>query len=89
VILSDNRIFLAIGGALGALGLLSFVAVVILKVATGHALEFYYTPRFAVPYVAALATMVVAVAAMAFAGALRFIDWYARRRNEASLNPDP
>ena len=63
--LSDNRIFLAIGGALGVLGLLSFVAVAILKVATGHSLDFYYTPRFAVPYVAGLATVVVAVLALA------------------------
>ena len=87
--LSDNRIFLAIGGALGVLGSLSFVAVAILKVATGHSLDFYYTPRFAVPYVAGLATVVVAVLALAVAGALRFIDWYARGRSEASLNRDP
>jgi hypothetical protein len=88
--LSDNRVFLAIGGTLAVLGLLSFVAVAILKVATGHSLDVYYTPRLGpVTYAAALATIVAVVATMVFVGALRFIDWYRQRRNMASPNRDP
>jgi uncharacterized membrane protein len=88
--LSDNRVFLAVGAVLSVLGLLSFVAVVILKVATGHSLDVYYTARLGpVTYVAALAAFAVVVAAIVFTGALQFINWHRRRRNAASLNRDP
>jgi hypothetical protein len=87
--LGDRKVFIAVGGAPGVMGLLSFVAVTIIKVVTSHPLDMYYTPRLGpVPFVAALGTLVVAVAAMTFAGALRLINWYRQRRTAASRDGD-
>jgi hypothetical protein len=84
--LGNGRVFLAVGGTLGVLFLLSFTAVAVLKVATGHSLDVYYTPWLGpVPVVVALAAVVFAVAAMTFAWALRLIDWYSQRRKGGSV----
>jgi hypothetical protein len=78
--LSDRRVFLAVGGVLGVLGVLSFIAVAILEVMTGHWLNVYYTPRLGpVLYVVALATVPVVIVALIFAGTARFIQWYRQR----------
>jgi hypothetical protein len=64
------------------LGALSFVGVVILKVASGHPLDvLYYTPRLQpVTAISALVTALALAVAIIFAGALRLTYWYRQRR---------
>jgi hypothetical protein len=76
----DHRVFGVIGYTLGGLSLLSFVTLVILKVATGHSLETYYSARLVQwTYGGALVTIVLGVVAAAVGGALRLIDWLRQR----------
>jgi hypothetical protein len=83
--LIDSKIFFATGAALVGVGLLSFVGVVILKVATGHSLAAYnFINVVPVTYVATFATILFALGVMIFAGALRLIDWYRQRRGMPS-----
>ena len=76
----DHRVFGTVGYALVGLSILSFVLLVIVKVATGHSLDTYYSARLVQwTYSGALVTIVVGVLAGAVAGVLRFIDWYRQR----------
>jgi hypothetical protein len=87
--LSDNKVFLAAGGLLGGLGILSFATFVFLKVVTGHSLDLYYTARLIpVTYVAAFATILITVALLLFIAALRFITWSRQRRGASTLDRD-
>jgi len=83
--LSERKAFLVIGGSLVVLGALSFVGVVILKVASGHPLEvLYYTPRLQpVTAIFALVTGLALAAAIIFAVALRLTYSYRQRRGMA------
>jgi hypothetical protein len=79
--LSDSKVFLAIGGVLVILGFGSFLAVAILKVMSGHSLDVYYNPRLGpIPYVVAVATIVGIALILIFVGVLRFAQWYRQRR---------
>ena len=76
----DHRVFGVIGYTLVGLSIVSFVALVILKVATGHSLDTYYSGRLVQwSYGGVLITIIVGVAAGAVGGVLRFIGWYRRR----------
>ena len=86
--LSDRKLFLVIGSALVVFVFLSFVALAIIKVATGHSLDvLYYSPRGQpVPIIAALIAALVLVVAVISAGVLRFIVWYRQRRTVTPNN---
>jgi hypothetical protein len=85
-----HRLLLAFGVTLGTLGFLSFVAVVVLMISTGHGLSgFSFVHVAPVTYVATFVTLLLAVVAMLFVGALRFVDWYRQRRAVASFGRDP
>jgi hypothetical protein len=78
--LSERRVFLAIGGILLTLGLASFLAVGILRFLTGHTLDVYYTPRLGpVPFVVGIATILAILVVVIVVGVLRLIQWYRQR----------
>jgi len=85
----DHRVFGIIGYTLVGLSILSFVALVILKAATGHSLDTYYSARLVQwTYGGALVTIVLGVVAAVVGGVLRLIDWYRQRSTGASFDGD-
>jgi hypothetical protein len=89
VILSDRKVFIAIGISLTVVGALLFLTHSFLKVVTGHSLDTYDTRIGPVSYISVLVGSVVFLAAVIFAVALRFIDWYTLRRQAARFNVTP
>jgi hypothetical protein len=88
VILSDRRVFIAIGISLTVVGGLLFLAHSVLKVVTGHSLDTYDTRIGPVSYISVLVGSVVFLGAVIFAVALRFIDSYTMRRKADSVERD-
>jgi hypothetical protein len=83
--LSERKALFVIGGSLVVFGVLSFVGVVILRVATGHSLDvLYYTPRLQpVTAISALVAALALAVAIVFLGALRLTYWYRQHRGMA------
>jgi len=90
VILGERKVFVAVGGFLVILAAVAFAAVVIVRVATGHWLDVYYSPRLGpVLLISKLAGLAALLAAFVFGAAIQFSDARRRRREASPLDRDP